>query len=77
LLQRLRDANILYDRDDQGEFFQLYSPNLGEDFFFEIVGGAAAAMILEQRTLSFELQPRSGHCDLLGCLGRNGTPFLQ
>ncbi|MAZ15048.1 MAG: 3-keto-5-aminohexanoate cleavage protein [Ahrensia sp.] len=36
-LNRLRDNNILYDRDDNGEYFQLYSPNYGEGFFFEIV----------------------------------------
>ena len=33
----LRAANILYDRDEAGEYFQLYSPNYGEGFFFEIV----------------------------------------
>lgn len=33
----LRAANILYDRDEHGEYFQLYSPNFGEGFFFEIV----------------------------------------
>lgn len=37
LVERLRDANILYDRDANGEFFQLYSINVGEGFFFEIV----------------------------------------
>ncbi|MGX1309288.1 4-hydroxyphenylpyruvate dioxygenase [Amorphus suaedae] len=37
LMERLRALNILYDRDDNGEFFQLYSPNYGEGFFFEIV----------------------------------------
>jgi 4-hydroxyphenylpyruvate dioxygenase len=37
LLDRLKAANILYDRDEQGEYFQLYSPNYGEGFFFEIV----------------------------------------
>ncbi|HMA15232.1 MAG TPA: 3-keto-5-aminohexanoate cleavage protein, partial [Kiloniellaceae bacterium] len=37
LLQRLRDANILYDRDEGGEYFQLYAPSYGEGFFFEIV----------------------------------------
>jgi 4-hydroxyphenylpyruvate dioxygenase len=36
-LSRLRDNNILYDRDGNGEYFQLYSPNYGEGFFFEIV----------------------------------------
>ena len=35
---RLRAENILYDRDaDGGEYFQFYSPNYGEGFFFEIV----------------------------------------
>ena len=37
LVERLRAAHILYDRDDGGEFFQLYSPTWGEGFFFEIV----------------------------------------
>jgi 4-hydroxyphenylpyruvate dioxygenase len=49
LLERLRAANVLYDRDEHGEYFQLYSPNHGEGFFFEIVerrggyGGYGAA----------------------------------
>jgi 4-hydroxyphenylpyruvate dioxygenase len=34
---RLRAANILYDRDGDGEYFQLYSATFGEGFFFEIV----------------------------------------
>jgi 4-hydroxyphenylpyruvate dioxygenase len=33
----LRDASILYDRDDNGEYFQIYSQTFGESFFFEIV----------------------------------------
>lgn len=37
LLDRLRAAHILYDRDDAGEFFQLYSRPLPEGVFFEIV----------------------------------------
>jgi 4-hydroxyphenylpyruvate dioxygenase len=37
LSDRLRSANILYDRDENGEYFQLYSPNYGEGFFFEVV----------------------------------------
>ncbi len=37
LMDRLRKGNILYDRDENGEYFQLYSPNYGEGFFFEIV----------------------------------------
>ncbi len=37
LADRLRAENILYDRDSTGEYFQLYSPNYGEGFFFEIV----------------------------------------
>lgn len=37
LADRLRAENILYDKDDQGEFFQLYAPTWGEGFIFEIV----------------------------------------
>jgi 4-hydroxyphenylpyruvate dioxygenase len=37
LLDRLRAENVLYDRDDWGEYFQLYSPSYGDGFFFEIV----------------------------------------
>ncbi len=37
LTDRLRAENILYDRDDRGEYFQLYSSSYGEGFFFEIV----------------------------------------
>lgn len=35
--ERLRAFDILYDRDETGEFFQFYSQNFGEGFFFEIV----------------------------------------
>jgi 4-hydroxyphenylpyruvate dioxygenase len=34
---QLREENIMYDRDDGGEYFQFYSPSFGEGFFFEIV----------------------------------------
>lgn len=37
ITDRLRRADILYDRDADGEYFQLYSPTYGEGFFFEIV----------------------------------------
>ncbi len=37
LVARLRSSNVLYDRDEHGEFFQLYSQTFGEGFFFEIV----------------------------------------
>ncbi len=37
LSERLKAENILYDRDEHGEFFQLYSGTYGEGFFFEIV----------------------------------------
>ena len=37
LLIELKAHNILYDRDDFGEYFQLYGPQYGEGFFFEIV----------------------------------------
>ncbi|CAN7677349.1 bifunctional sugar phosphate isomerase/epimerase/4-hydroxyphenylpyruvate dioxygenase family protein [Neorhizobium sp. LjRoot104] len=37
LSERLKAENILYDRDEHGEYFQLYSMTYGEGFFFEIV----------------------------------------
>ena len=37
MLDRLQAGNLLYDRDDRGAYFQLYSTNLGDGFFFEIV----------------------------------------
>tara|TARA_B110000046_G_scaffold139257_1_gene145693 strand:- start:3724 stop:5610 length:1887 start_codon:yes stop_codon:yes gene_type:complete len=37
LLKQLRTANILYDRDENGEYFQIYSQSYGEGFFFEII----------------------------------------
>jgi len=37
LLDRLRARNILYDADDRGEFFQIYSRNFAGRMFFEIV----------------------------------------
>jgi len=36
-LESLKSSGILYDREDTGEYFQLYSPTYGEGFFFEIV----------------------------------------
>lgn len=37
LVERMKASNILYDRDDHGEYFQLYSPTYGEGFFIEIL----------------------------------------
>jgi len=37
LLDRLKSGNILYDEDDTGQFFQLYSRPFGDGLFFEIV----------------------------------------
>lgn len=36
-VEALCTHNILYDRDAQGEYLQIYSQNFGEGFFFEIV----------------------------------------
>lgn len=33
----LRAASILYDRDDHGEYFQIYSRTFGDGFFLEII----------------------------------------
>lgn len=37
LTERLKAENILFDRDEHGDYFQLYSTTFGEGFFFEIV----------------------------------------
>ncbi len=37
LLGQLRAANILFDADERGQFFQLYSRTYGEGMFFEIL----------------------------------------
>ena len=37
LLERLKAGNILYDRDEGGEYFQIFSRTFGEGFFFEAV----------------------------------------
>ena len=37
LLERLKAANILYDRDASGEFFQMYSGAFAGGMFFEII----------------------------------------
>jgi 4-hydroxyphenylpyruvate dioxygenase len=36
-VERLRSLDILYDRDEAGEFFQFYSQTIGEGFFFEVL----------------------------------------
>jgi 4-hydroxyphenylpyruvate dioxygenase len=36
-IERLRAANILYDREGPAEFFQVYTKTLENGFFFEIV----------------------------------------
>lgn len=63
LTERLKADNILYDRDDHGEYFQLYSRTLGEGFFFEIVqrsgyrGYGAANAIFRIAALKKGLRP--------------------
>ena len=48
-LARLRKGNILYDEDEEGQFFQVYTRAYGEGFLFEVVerrrgyGGYGAA----------------------------------
>lgn len=63
LTERLKVDNILYDRDDNGEYFQLYSTTFGEGFFFEIVqrsgyhGYGAANAIFRISALKKALRP--------------------
>lgn len=37
LLERLMENSILYDRDEHGEYFQVYTQSFEQRFFFEIV----------------------------------------
>ncbi len=54
----LRDDQIVYDREGEGEFFQIYTHTFDERFFFEIVprrnyegfGAANAAVRLVAQT---------------------------
>ncbi|WP_313605592.1 TIM barrel protein [Rhizobium sp.] len=63
LTERLKADNILYDRDDNGEYFQIYSTTFGEGFFFEIVqrsgyrGYGAANAIFRIAALKKALRP--------------------
>ncbi len=63
LTERLKTHNILYDRDEHGDYFQLYSPTYGEGFFFEIVerrgyrGYGAANAIFRIAALRKHLRP--------------------
>lgn len=63
LTERLKADNILYDRDDHGEYFQIHSTTFGEGFFFEIVqrsgyrGYGAANAIFRIAALKKALRP--------------------
>ena len=63
LTERLKAENILYDRDEHGEFFQLYSPTCFDGFFFEVVerrnytGYGAANAIFRIAALKKHLRP--------------------
>jgi len=37
LLGRLRNSDVLYDRDENGEYLQAYTESFAEGLFFEIV----------------------------------------
>jgi 4-hydroxyphenylpyruvate dioxygenase len=58
MMAALRDNQILYDREGDGEFFQIYTHTFDERFFFEIVqrrnyegfGAANAAVRLAAQT---------------------------
>ena len=63
LTERLKAGNILYDRDEHGEYFQLYSGTFAEGFFFEIVerrgyqGYGAANAIFRIAALKKQIRP--------------------
>ncbi|KOF15291.1 3-keto-5-aminohexanoate cleavage protein [Ensifer adhaerens] len=61
--EQLKAKNILYDKDEHGEYFQLYSPTFSGGFFFEIVerrgyrGYGAANAIFRIAALRKSLEP--------------------
>jgi 4-hydroxyphenylpyruvate dioxygenase and related hemolysins len=63
LTERLKAENILYDRDEFGEYFQLYSGTFSEGFFFEVVerrayrGYGAANAIFRIAALKKQIRP--------------------
>ncbi|RDJ06774.1 bifunctional sugar phosphate isomerase/epimerase/4-hydroxyphenylpyruvate dioxygenase family protein [Rhizobium grahamii] len=63
LSEQLKAENILYDRDEHGEYFQLYSGTYGEGFFFEIVerrgyrGYGASNAIFRIAALKKQMRP--------------------
>ena len=63
LTERMKVENILYDRDEHGEYFQLYSGTFAEGFFFEVVerrcyrGYGAANAIFRIAALKKQLRP--------------------
>jgi 4-hydroxyphenylpyruvate dioxygenase len=69
-LDRLRTANILYDRDGTGEYYQLYSPNYGEGFFFEIVERRGGYRGYGAANAQFRIAAQKRH---LRTVGRGGT----
>lgn len=63
LTERMKAENILYDRDEHGEYFQLYSGTFAEGFFFEIIerrgyrGYGAANAIFRIAALRKQIRP--------------------
>jgi 4-hydroxyphenylpyruvate dioxygenase len=63
LTEKLKTNSVLYDRDEHGEYFQLYSTAFGEGFFFEIVerrgyaGYGASNTIFRIAALKKQLRP--------------------
>jgi 4-hydroxyphenylpyruvate dioxygenase len=71
-IERLRAGNILYDREDTAEFFQVYTRTLENGFFFEIVErrgyqgfGAANAPIRLAAQARLSSPPTEASQDLL------------
>jgi len=70
LLASMKDNGILYDRDEDGEFFQIYTHAFDERFFFEIVErrnykgfgapNAGIRLAAQTREARSRTMPRSG-----------------
>ena len=78
----MRSRNILYDRDEGGDFFQLYSQTYGEGFFFEIVerrggyrGYGAANAPFRIAAQKRRIRPKGHAADLTAAPPNEGRPL--
>ncbi len=67
-VRRLKDANILYDRDGAGEYFQIYSTPIFDGFFFEVVERRNGYSGYGARNAPVRLSAQMNHMSAAGAL---------